>query len=381
MMLWLWIAFVAFVVAMLALDLGVIHRKAHVVSLKESLGWSAVWIGISLAFAPVVYLLHGSHLAGFGTYDPDLVARNPSLYPDSALEAMTMYLAGYVTEKSLSVDNIFVIAIIFAYFRIPALYQHRVLFWGILGAIVLRGIFIGLGTALIASFHWIIYVFGVILLVTSIKLLFAGEEMDPSRSRIVRFIYRYFPVTDTLHGERFLIRREELAPSERVDEAWDEAAEGGKPAQPARMADKSALVLTPLGLVLLVVEGTDVIFAVDSIPAIFGITADPFLVFTSNIFAILGLRALYFALAGVIRKFHHLQTALALILGYISIKMLASGLIHKVEWLHEAMPYVTLAVVILGIAGGIVASLIFPGGEPEPEQTEPPPLETPRTSP
>jgi TerC family integral membrane protein len=226
-MIWLWVGFLTFVVAMLALDLGVIHRKAHVVSLKESLGWSAVWIGMALAFSPVVYLLYSSHLAGFGNYNPALVSQSPSLYPDSPLEAMTMYLAGYVTEKSLSVDNIFVIALIFAYFRIPGMYQHRVLFWGILGAIVLRGIFIGVGAALIANFHWVIYIFGVILLITAIKLLFSGEP-EPGESWLTRFIYRRFPVTDRIHGQQFIIPRSELMAGEEVEEHGEKhaAAEG-----------------------------------------------------------------------------------------------------------------------------------------------------------
>lgn len=367
-MIWLWTCFLLFVTIMLALDLGVFHRKAHVVSTREALGWTAVWVSLSLAFTLVVWALYHWDVFEIHTSDAALAARHPGLYPATAGKAAIMYLNGYLTEWSLSVDNIFVIAVIFAYFRIPAQYQHRVLFWGIIGAVVLRGVFIVLGAGLIARFHWTIYIFGLILLVTAIRLLFVGGEHDPSKSRIVRFIYRHFPVTDRLHGQKFFVLRSEIAPGEHVDETWDVPqadgthSAGNAPAAPAEGALRKTTgrVLTPLGLALLVVEATDVLFAFDSIPAIFGITGAPFLVFTSNIFAILGLRAMYFALAGIIRKFHHLQSALALILGFIAVKMLLTDVIHDYKQLHEFMPYITFGVIVLCIAGGILMSLLLP---------------------
>jgi tellurite resistance protein TerC len=375
-MIWLWIGFLLFVTVMLALDLGVFHRKAHVISTKEALSWSAVWISMSLVFTFVVYVLYRENAFGVAQHDLDLAARYPSLYPSTPWQAAIMYLNGYLTEWSLSVDNIFVIAVIFAYFRIPAQYQHRVLFWGIIGAVVLRGVFILLGAGLIRQFHWTIYIFGAILLFTAIRLMFAGGEHDPSKSRIVRFIYRHFPVTDRLHGMRFVVDRSEIAADEHVDETWD-APDGSESAsvvadtnRRGQAIEKTGRVLTPLGLALLVVEATDVIFAFDSIPAIFGITGDPFLVFTSNIFAILGLRSMYFALAGIIRKFHHLQTALALVLGFIALKMLLSDVIKDYKDLHEIMPGITFAVIILCIAGGIVASLLLPPSASEEKELE-----------
>ena len=372
-MIWLWIGFLLFVTLMLALDLGVFHRKAHVVSTKEALGWSTIWISLSLAFTGLVWVFYQYDVFEIASHDRQLAATNPGMYPTSPGKAAIMYLNGYLTEWTLSVDNIFVIAVIFGYFRIPAQYQHRVLFWGIIGAVVLRGVFIVLGAGLIQRFHWTIYIFGLILLVTAIRLLFSGGAHDPSQSRIVRFIYRHFPVTDRLHGQKFLVARSEIAPGEHVDETWEQPDPSkGTPgdAAPDRsgpsaldQAKKTGRVLTPLGLALLVVEATDVIFAFDSIPAIFGITASTFLVFTSNIFAILGLRAMYFALAGIIRKFHHLQTALALVLGFIAVKMLGTDLIHNVHGLHDWMPYITFGVIVLSISGGIVASLLLPAKE------------------
>ena len=378
-MIWLWIGFLLFVTAMLALDLGVFHRKAHVVSTKEALGWSAVWITLSLVFTVFVYILYTQNAFGVAEHDKDLAALYPSLYPSTPWQAAIMYLNGYITEWSLSVDNIFVIAVIFAYFRIPAQYQHRVLFWGIIGAVVLRGFFILLGAGLIRQFHWTIYIFGAILLFTAIRLLFLGGEHDPSKSRIVRFIYRRFPVTDRMHGMRFVVDRSEIASDEHVDETWDApkargleggASSGIESGSGSASLKKAGRVLTPLGLALLVVEATDVIFAFDSIPAIFGITGDPFLVFTSNIFAILGLRSMYFALAGIIRKFHHLQTALALVLGFIAIKMLLSDVIKDYKDLHEIMPGITFLVIIFCIAGGIIASLLLPTTPAEEKELE-----------
>lgn len=266
--LFLWVIFNVFVLGMLALDLLVLHRKAHAVSLREALAWSCVWVSLGLLFCLGIYFFRGG---------------------EKALE----FLTGYVIEWSLSVDNLFVFLVIFSYFAVPPIYQHRVLFWGILGALVLRAIFIATGTALLANFHWMIYVFGGFLVFTGIKLLFAGEEkIEPEKNPAVLLVRRFMKVTPDYQGQRFFIRKD------------------GK------------LWATPLFLVLVVVETTDVIFAVDSIPAIFAITLDPFIVYTSNVFAILGLRALFFLLAGVMEMFHYLRVGLSFVLCFVGAKML-----------------------------------------------------------
>lgn len=264
----LWAGFIAFVLAMLALDLGVFHKQAHSVSLKEAGLWSAVWVALAAVFNVGIYYWFG---------------------PDRALEFST----GYLIEKALAVDNIFVFVVIFATFAIPPMYQHRVLFWGVLGALVMRAVFILLGGALLQRFHWTIYVFGALLAVTGIKLLLQrNQELHPERNPLVRAFQKLFPVTPELAGDRFTVVR------------------NGR-----RFA-------TPLLLALVAVEVTDLIFAVDSIPAIFAITTDPFIVFTSNIFAILGLRSLYFLLAGIINKFAYLKVGLSVVLVFVGAKML-----------------------------------------------------------
>ena len=406
-MLWLYSGFILFVIAMLALDLGVFHRKAHVVDLRESLVWSAVWVALSLAFTIPLYFIYAHDVGGILSAHAS-IADASTQYPDDARDAVVMYLTGYLTEKSLSIDNIFVIALVFSLFQIPDRYQHRVLFWGILGAIVMRGIFIFGAVGLLAKFHWLIYVFGAFLLFTAIKLLFSGEP-DPSKSWAVKLCYKLLPITNTLHGQKFYVKRSELgidedtsghAPLQDEDTAAqvpaDEQVDRDLPADAAGASDvvahepdhappqahekhvtdlpdhtkthKAAYYLTPLGLALIVVEITDLLFAVDSIPAIMGITRDPFLVFTSNIFAILGLRALYFALSGIIRKFHYLDTALAIVLGYIGVKMLLIDFIHKVGWLNEYLPYITLGVITLTLTGGIILSLLRPEETTEKEE-------------
>lgn len=265
--LWLWVGFNAFVLAMLALDLGVFHRKAHTVSVKEAAIWSGVWIALSLLF-------------------------NVWLWQARGAQAGLEFFTGYLIEKSLSIDNIFVIALIFGYFKVPEKHQHRVLFWGILGALVLRAIFIFAGAALIERFHWVIYLFGAFLVFTGIKMAFSrDEEIHPEKNPVLRLARRFLPVTPDYRGKSFFVR------------------ENGK-----RFA-------TPLFLVLLLVESTDLIFAVDSIPAIFAVTRDPFLVYTSNICAILGLRSLYFVLAGVMGKFVFLKLGLAAVLAFVGVKM------------------------------------------------------------
>ncbi len=300
----LWGGFILFVLAMLALDLGVFHKTAHRISVKEALGWSGVWIGLAAVFNVLVYYWFG---------------------PERALEFTT----GYVIEKALSVDNIFVFLVLFSFFAVPDNLQHRVLFWGVLGALIMRAIFIFAGGAFLAKFHWAIYVFGGILALTGLKLLRAGEEkVDPNKNIAVRLFRRLLPVTDGYRGDKFLVR------------------ENG-----VRMA-------TPLLLCLVAVEATDVIFAVDSIPAIFAVTQDPFIVFTSNIFAILGLRSLFFLLAGVMDRFKYLKPGLAFVLLFVGTKMLIVDY-YKIPVL------VSLAVIFGILALAIVASLVATRGGPK----------------
>ena len=346
-MIWLWIAFVGFVVLMLALDLGVFHRQAHVVTVKEALAWSAVWATLGLAFTVFVYFGYQAHWFDLG----NSVDAVDGLVNDGRA-AMVKYVTGYIVEKSLSVDNVFVIAMIFNFFAVPAIYQHRVLFWGVLGALVMRGVMITAGVRLIAEFHWILYVFGVFLIATGIKMLFMKTtHADPNRNIVVRLTRRFFPVTAKFHGEHFLVRAG--SPASYKSEVPGAAA---LPDDVVAQAKPGTLMLTPLSLALIMVESTDLIFAVDSIPAIFAITADPFLVFTSNVFAILGLRSLYFALAGMLDKFRYLKVSLALVLVVVGLKMLAA------EWLKMTLGanfnFYLLGTVLLILAAGVAASLI-----------------------
>ncbi len=346
-MIWMWVGFVTFVLAMLALDLGVFHRHAHVVTVREALAWSAVWVALGVAFTTFVYLGYEHHWLGLGT---GMDAADGLLNDGRA--AAVKYLTGYVVEKSLSVDNVFVIAMIFSFFAVPALYQHRVLFWGVLGALVMRGAMIAVGASLIARFHWVLYAFGAFLVITGIKMLVIRPgKTDLNRNLAVRLARRTFPVTARFHGEHFVVRAGSPASHETaVPGAAVEADEAVERARPGR------LMLTPLALALVMVETADLVFAVDSIPAIFAITADPFLVFTSNVFAILGLRSLYFALAGLIDTFAYLKTALAFVLVLVGGKMLA------VDWLKAALGasfnFWVLGVVLLVLAAGVVASLV-----------------------
>lgn len=346
-MILLWAGFIGFVLLMLALDLGVFHRHAHVVRVKEALIWSALWVTLGLSFTVFVYHGYENQWLGLGT----TVDAADGLVNDGRIAA-EKYLTGYVVEKSLSVDNIFVIAMIFGFFAVPALYQHRVLFWGILGALVLRGVMIALGAKLIAEFHWVLYVFGGFLILTAIKMIFLKtDQTDPNKNPVVRLTRRLFPVTARFHGEHFVVRAG--APTSYESEI------PGMVALPDEAVDKArpgTWMLTPLALALIMVETTDLIFAVDSIPAIFAITADPFLVFTSNVFAILGLRSLYFALAGMIDKFRYLKLSLALVLLVVGLKMFVA------EWLKiqlgEHFNFYSLGVVLLILAAGVTASLI-----------------------
>ena len=271
-----WFIFSAFVLGMLALDLGVFHRKAHVVKVREALTWTAIWVALALLISL------GIAMGYVGAY-PE------GLQQQASLE----FLSGYVLEKSLSVDNVFVFALLFAYFKVPQLYQHRVLFWGILGALVMRAVFIFAGVALIERFHWILYIFGVILIVSGVKMWMSKDvEIDPATNPVLRLTRRLLPVSETMHGQDFFVRQ------------------GGK------------LMVTPLFVVLIFVEWSDLVFAVDSIPAVLAVSRDPFIVFTSNVFAILGLRSLYFALSGVMDRFHMLHYGLSAILAFVGVKML-----------------------------------------------------------
>lgn len=274
---WLWVVFNLFVLFMLALDLGVFHRHSHVVTTKEAVTWSVVWITLAMVFNACLYFFW------------DTIAPN-SAYTNS--EASLAFFTGYLIEKSLSVDNIFVFILIFTFFAVPAAYQHRVLFWGILGALVMRAALIAVGATLLKEFHWIIYVFGAFLIFTGIRMAFhKNEEVHPENNPLVKLLKRIMPVTDNYEGDKFFIRR------------------------------AGTLMATPLFVVLLMVESTDLIFAVDSIPAIFAVTNDPFIVYTSNVFAILGLRALYFLLANVMDKFQYLKLGLSVVLTFVGVKM------------------------------------------------------------
>ena len=303
---WLWIGFNLFVLLMLALDIGVFHRKSHVISIKEATIWSVVWITLALVFNLGLYLFW------------DQISPTSS-YTNN--EAALAFFTGYLIEKSLSVDNIFVFVLIFTFFAVPAAYQHRVLFWGIIGALIMRGTLIAVGATLLKEFHWIIYVFGAFLIFTGIRMaLHRNEEMHPERNPLIKLIRRIMPVTDHYEGDKFFIRR------------------AGK------------LIATPLFLVLLLVESTDLIFAVDSIPAIFAVTEDPFIVYTSNVFAILGLRSLYFLLAGVVDKFYYLKLGLSAVLVFVGTKMVMVDL-------YKIPVGVSLGVIASILAISVIASL------------------------
>jgi tellurite resistance protein TerC len=351
-MLWPWIIFIGFVLAMLALDLGVFHRKSHVVGFRESMAWSAVWITLGISFSVLVYLGYESHWCGLGMHvdGVDGMINNGKL-------AATKYLTGYVVEKSLSVDNIFVISMVFSSLAVPARYQHRVLFWGILGALVMRGAMIGLGSVLVNHFHWVLYLFGGFLVLTAIKMLvMKEEEPHPENNPVVRWLNKRFPVTRNFHGQHLLV----IAGSRNSNEAAEpDTSLVPDPVVVAAPAGK--WLLTPLAVALVLVEVTDLIFAVDSIPAIFAITADPFLVFTSNVFAILGLRSLYFALAGMIAKFRYLKPALSLILMVVGVKMLGAKWLKL--WLGDSFNLTILALILGILVTGVITSLMV--GEKE----------------
>ena len=347
-MFWLWAGFIAFIVLLLVLDLGVFHRRAHVDSMREALAWSALWIAVGLSFSIFVYFGYENRWLGLGVA-PDPIDR---VVNDGGTAAQK-YLTGYIVEESLSMDNVFVIAMMFGFFAVPPLYRHRVLFWGILGAIVMRGVMIAIGAKLVAEFHWVLYLFGVFLILTALKMLFlkAGHK-DPNQNIVVRLARRLFPITARYHGEHFIVRA--------GTGASRESKQPGAAAEPDEVVDRAkpgTLLLTPLALALAVIESTDVIFAVDSIPAIFSITADPFLVFTSNVCAILGLRSLYFVLAGMMDKFRYLKVSLALVLLIVGVKMLVAPWLKAI--LGERFNLYLLVVVLLVLVAGIVVSLLI----------------------
>ena len=302
---WMWLLFFGIVITLLVVDLGLLHKDNHEIEVKESLLLSAVYIGLGLSFGAWVWWYLGS---------------------TSGME----YLTGFAIEKALAMDNVFVIAMIFSFFAVPRKYQHRVLFWGILGVIVLRAIMIGLGATIVSQFSWVLYIFAVFLIVTGIKMIwFSGKEYDVANNPMLAFMRRRFNVTDDHHGQNFFVKK------------------------PDPRTGKLVWFMTPLFLALILIEVADLIFAVDSVPAIFAITTDPFIVYTSNIFAILGLRALYFALAAMVHRFHYLKTALAIVLIFIGSKIFLAPLLG----LEKFPPAVSLGITFAILAGGVVYSL------------------------
>lgn len=317
----MWIGFLLFVGVVLALDLGVFNRKAHAPSLREALLFTAGTVVMALLFAVFIKFAYDGHWLGLGLA-VDAVDKQVN---DGSLAAIK-FLTGYVVELSLSMDNVFVIALIFQHLKVPAIYQHRVLFWGILGALVMRGLMIGIGAQLVARYHWVLYIFGAFLVITAVRMLWRKEEEAEAEmeSIVVRWLRKHFPVTDRYHESHFLVEM------------------------------NGRTFLTPLAVALVLVETTDLIFAVDSIPAIFAITADPFLVFTSNVFAILCLRSLYFGLAGLIEKFRYLKVSLALVLGIVGVKMLTMKWIKV--WLGDDSNFWLLGIIFAVLIGGGIAS-------------------------
>ncbi len=307
---WHWVAFIVAILFFLALDLGVFHRKGHIVTFKEAMGWTMLWFALAMLFASGLSRV----------FDKD--------------EA-TEFVTGYIIELSLSMDNVFVIALIFSYFRVPNEYQHRVLFWGIMGALVMRGVMIGAGAVLVQHFSWVLYIFGAFLLVTGVKMLFADEEgVHPEKNPLIKLAKKFFPVTTVFDGQKFF------------------TLENGKRA------------LTPLAIVLLMVETTDLIFALDSIPAIFAITTEPFIIFTSNVFAILGLRSLYFVLANAIQYFRYLKYGLSIVLAFVGIKMLIDPHDHAPQWFQAKIPTnLSLYIVVVILAVAILLSFVAARGE------------------
>ncbi|WP_378187870.1 TerC family protein [Aquimarina sp. W85] len=312
----IWGGFIVIILLFLALDLGVFNRKAHIIKSKEAAIWTSIWVSIALAFSGVIYWLFTSEML-----------ENPTqLTPQ---DAVIRYLTGYLIELSLSIDNVFVIAVIFSAFSIPPLYQHRVLFWGILGAIVFRALMIVFGVALINKFEWIIYVFGVFLLYTAYKMYKSEDtQFNPRNMFVYKQLRKVLPVVNVIHGNKFFVYR------------------------------MGKRIATPLFMALIVIEFTDILFALDSIPAILSITADPFIVFSSNILAILGLRSMYFLISRMLEKFRYIHYSLVAILAFVGIKMLVSHYIHFQEW-------ISLLFIAVALGGGVIASILLPTNHKE----------------
>ena len=311
-MIFFWVGFLLLISLLLALDLGVFHRKMHRIKTREAILWTIFWIFLALLFDVFIFYSYHYHWLGIGESLHHL---------QSGEDAALKYFTGYIIEKSLSLDNIFVIAMIFAYFHVQALYQHRVLYWGILGALIMRGVMIIAGIALINKFYWMIYLLGILLIFTAVRMLLTRKEtIDPDKNLLVQLARKIYPVTKGYEGSKFF----------------------------SRVGNRRAI--TPLFLVLLIIESTDVLFAVDSIPAIFAITTDPYIVFTSNVFAILGLRALYFALASMMERFRYLKLSLVFVLAYVGVKMLLSH-VYKIPTL------ISLGIIIVFLSVGIIASI------------------------
>jgi tellurite resistance protein TerC len=365
--LWAYVGFIGLVFVFLALDLGVFHREAHEVTMKESLAWSVVWLTCGLSFTGFVYLAYQHHWLGLGLDTPQYAAGTIVLGEVTGATAAVQYLTGYVVEKSLAMDNIFVIAMVFGFFAIPAKYQHRVLFWGIIGALIMRGGMIYLGAELIMRYTWILIVFGLFLLLTAVKMAFIDSHDDPGKNPVVKLAKRFFRTVDFFDGQKFFTRRT-VAPTYVTDPKTGNLV--CAPAAPGTLSAKWAI--TPLFLALIMVEITDLIFAVDSIPAIFAITPDPFIVFTSNIFAILGLRALYFCLAALIVKFRFLKPALILILAFVGVKLLLLaappymndfGLAAAEMKSIKIDPIISLGIVVTTLAVASLMSVMMPARE------------------
>ena len=303
--LWAWIGFSVFVLAMLALDLGIFHRKSREVGLKEALTWSAIWIALALLFNAGIYYWHGG-------------------------ETALQFFTGYTVELSLSVDNLFVFLLIFAYFKVPASYRHKVLFWGIIGALIMRAVFIAAGITLIEKFHWVIYVFGVLLVASGIKMAMEkGREVHPEKNPVLKLFRRLVPVASEYEGNHFFIKQ------------------------------KGRLLASPLFVVLLIVESSDLLFAVDSVPAVLAITSDPFIVYTSNVFAILGLRSMFFALEGIMNRFHYLHYGLSAVLVFVGLKMLLAGFYLIPTWVSLLFITAILCVAIIASLNKRRAAALF----------------------
>ena len=321
---WIWLSFIGVVIALLVFDLGVLHGEAHEIGVKESLWMSALYIGLGMLWAVAVWFIYASY-SGTGSLDPQIAAGVTA--DDRAWTAVKLYLTGYLVEKTLAMDNVFVISMIFAYFVVPRVYQHRVLFWGILGVIVLRAIMIGVGAALVMQFAWVMYFFAVVLIATGVKMIvMMDKKPDLASNPVLRFLQGRLRMTKEMHGEKFFVKQPDVA------------------------SGKVLWFATPLFLCLILIEVADLVFAIDSVPAIFAITPDAFIVYTSNIFAILGLRALYFALDAMVHRFHYLKYALAAVLIFIGAKIFAG------DWLFDGKvpASISLGVTLGLLVGGVV---------------------------